>query len=550
MSAPSDDEVVEVSSDAGIEPCPGNLHAEWAKENSAPYPPDLDAAPERGAVDEMVAVLEMAEAIVRDLPCSFDRASWVGPLTKLQRRLAYLAKAAESSKWTGSGFVRLLRDASAIRMRPLSSTADKELLRASDGKCMICGSAEHQCTWAFDLARIWRREGARFLDEPLDQNIEHQRNAYGADASEFDPEFDEFHGRFTVGKTCLRKVHLAFWARNFFPYLYEWVDAALNTDVYERCLLDDDCFAVATRSAAVFWIKQIETAEHALRTDSEAVRLPELPLRFQSFWNLCDADEPSPNPGWNSVGLSDADPLQAKLGGWARLSMMWAKKHGVRPYRLNARRNRDKEEEEEEEEEEGKISSRTRASTQQQQRKRRAGQPAPAEQREAGELDLRSGDEEDEPQPRRRRVRPGVNRVVRSDDEHSSSGGGDEFDAPHDGPAAETATRCSFAPPPPPPIEPPARAAKSSGVGSCNHEASGSADNGAPSPPAADDDDDPFEAAARQIKRHCVHLVRAIGHDMAAEALRDDLPQRAANRAALADAIASRLASEVLGDEQ
>ena len=144
-------------------------------------------------------------------------------------------------------------------------------------------------------------------------------------------------------------------------------------------------------------------------------------------------------------------------------------------------------------------------------------------------------------------MRSGVNRVVRSDDEHSNGGaGGDELDAPHDGPAAETATRCSFAPPP---IVPPAPAAKSSGVGSCNHEASGSADNGDPSPPAEEeDDDDPFEAAARQIKRHCVHLVRAIGHDMAAEALRDDLPQRASNRAALADAIASRLASEVLGD--
>lgn len=530
------------------------LHAAWDKENRAAYPPSLAKEPEPGTVDEMVRVLQAAEAICRNFtfaggPLEKNCVShdWNEPLRKLQDKLTYMARAAESDKWKHSQFTKLLRTASMIQMRPLHKTTDKELLRAADGRCMVCGAREHLCQWAFDLASIRGKEGVQFLERPqsAEMSIAHTlKGTYDAPDSN---AFDSFYGRFTTGKTCLRKVHLAFWANNFFPYLFEWVDEqflALNEDADD---LDPKKFYVATAENALHFVRQVEIAEHALRTDSATAPLPELPLRFSDRWKaMYDCFRVAHRLGWTAA---TADRLQRLLGERAREALRCGpnddgmEDDGVEDEEEENTDRADTEDDEVSEVEalpedgaEGNVSSRTRlrgASPKQQQRKRRSGEADPAEEREASDADLGSGGEEENPKPRKRRTGRRAQRLGSDDDESDGGAAADDQADAHGFSLKDTAeaVRQSFTS-----TDEPKGKSPVGGRGSCNHEASGSAD-----PPPADGALDVVEAVVEQTRAHDVNLVRAIGHELAAEAFRADNPIRAANRVALADAIADRL---------
>jgi len=561
------EEVVEISEDDDADDSCGakeraehaRLHAEWAKENRAAYPPSLPNEPEPGTVKEMQRVLEAAEAICRNFTFAGEplRAScvshdWNEALRKLQDKLTYMSRAAESDKWKRSQFTKLLRTASLIQMRPLHDACDKELLRAADGRCMVCGAREHLCQWAFDLASIRGKEGVQFLERPQSAGMSIAHSLKGTyDAPDL-IDADSFYGRFTTGKTCLRKVHLAFWANNFFPYLFEWVDEqflALNEDADD---LDPKKFYVATAENALHFVREVEIAEHALRTDSATAPLPELPLRFSDKWKVMyDCFRGAHQLGWTA---DTADRLQRLLGERARKALRSG------PNDTDDDEGVEDEDTEEEEAEdaaseadaaalppgEGNVSSRTRlrsASPKQQQRQRAAGEAAPAEQRKASDVGG-SDEEEQQPQPRKRR-RTGGRRAQRvgSDDDGSDGGDGadDDLADAHGFSIADTeeAVRQSRTSTDAPKGKSPVGGG--AGTGSYNHEASGSTDP----PPKDEADEDVFEAAAQQIKAHAVNLVRAIGHELAAEAFRADQPNRAANRATLTDAIADRLEREL-----
>ena len=603
------------------------MHAEWAKENRAPYPADLPSEPEPGTVEEMRLVLEMAEAICRNI--SFDELQpdcpsrrWNRPLARLQSKLRYLAETATSVKWDGSGFGYLIDTASMIRMRPLHSVVDKELLRAGDGRCMVCGTREHACQWGFDLARMWMREGSWFLFGSLKTPAKDQKERYERDTPVSDKNFNFFYGRFTVGKTCLRKVHLKFWAKNFLPYLYEWVDERLAHERRDGPLPAND-FVVANEENAVFFVKEIETAEHALRTDSASVRLPELPLCFADKWEWYDREM--------RLSFSDPKDLQTHLGNKARAYLQRDK---------NKEFHEDEDEDEDEEDEEDEdasnysddshdehlrliqqfgdedakasVSRRTRArgitpdapcddpdeharemaaataasladsdsdSAKQHKRKGRAGEAAPAQQRKARKVQARRHHHDDDGAEEcdaesavdggdgsrtRRRGNGRHQRVVTSDS------GSDAEDADAHGfsrRATDLAVRHSFA------TQREEARRKSSSTGAHNHEASCSTEVGASgdveaerleqegeageeeaaadeaeqddAAPEPEQTDGVAEGVHRASARFAVHRLLAIGHDFAAESLRQGDAPRARRRLATVHRIAERLADEL-----
>ena len=616
------------------------LHAEWAKENNASYPPDLAVEPEPDTVEQMRLVLEMAEAICRNI--AFDQTrddcpshSWTRALCRLQSKLSYLAKASMSVSWDGSGFGYLIYNASMIRMRPLHCTDDKELLRACDGRCMVCGRREHTCQWGFDIARMWNREGSKFIIERRKDAASTQRECY-----EVRPDYDDpsnyFYGRFTVGKTCLRKVHLAFWAQNFLPYLYEWMDeklAAIATDDPERLKTDEFCLATAEH--ATFFVKEIETAEYALRTDSATARLPELPLRFQHIWKKWDeamfVQATDCNPGNGDVEL----PCQ--LGRIARSALQYGKNKyksitGRPVQNSDGEYDDDDEDEEEEDEDEDEdeddsayeddsephlralvrkhgdkdakdsVSLRTRgrgakpdalcddpdehaadvrramkASAKQHKRQRRSGDAAPTQKRKAREVDAGADEEDGDPEDgetgslsdvgKRKRGRHA--RVVASDDEGPEDADGHGFSDTD----ISQAIQHSFATQR---TEEQRKWEMATGSaprrGANNHEASCSSDptaghdganadqdadqperedhqsdqGEAPADHDLDEEDKRAEQALAAANRRGVHLVLAIGHDMAAEEMRKEQPNRAraARRQAVSVEFAKRLAVE------
>lgn len=274
------------------------LHAIWAKENAGNFPADLPCEPESGAIEEMRLILEAIEAITRNF--GFDPKDpkdpsnkWNGPLRKMQRDLKVLAAQAASTRWDSSGFARLLKHASGIRMRPLEEEGDKDLLRDGSNQCMVCHATESQCGWAFDLFGIHKRSGSDFLSHKRDETpVEGQRRVYETPLSN---EKNEWYGRFAVGKTCLRKVHLAFWANNFLSMLYADFDERLAKMEYDcmqrREHLPTDKFVLATEENARFYVQQLELAKTLIATERTNVRLPELPLVFKSVWRDGDAQD-------------------------------------------------------------------------------------------------------------------------------------------------------------------------------------------------------------------------------------------------------------------
>jgi hypothetical protein len=274
------------------------LHAIWAKENAGDFPADLPCEPEPGAVEDMLYILEMVETHARNFdydPSDLDDAShnWTKPLINLQRDLKVLAAQAASTRWDNSGFARLLKHATGIRMRPLEEEGDKDLLRDGSNQCMVCHANETHCGWAFDLFAIHKRSGSDFLSHRHGETpLEGQRRVYETSLSN---EKNEWYGRFAVGKTCLRKVHLAFWANNFLSMLYANFDEKLSKMEYDhmqrRERLPTNKFALATEENARFYVQQLELAKTLIATERTNVRLPELPLVFKSVWRDGDAQD-------------------------------------------------------------------------------------------------------------------------------------------------------------------------------------------------------------------------------------------------------------------
>lgn len=296
------------------------LHAIWAKENAGEFPADLPCEPEAAAVRDMLYILEMVETHTRNFdydPSDRNDAShnWTKPLVKLQRDLKVLAAQAASTRWDNSGFARLLKHATGIRMRPLEE-GDKDLLRDGSNQCMVCHATESQCGWAFDLFAIHKRSGGDFLSHKRDETpIEGQRRVYETTLSN---ERNEWFGRYAVGRTCLRKVHLAFWANNFLSMLYADFDDRLSKMEYDhmqrRERLPTNKFALATEENARFYVKQLELAKTLIATERTNVRLPELPLVFKSVWRDGDAQDDE-----ICKGASDRHAyLQTVLGDTAR----------------------------------------------------------------------------------------------------------------------------------------------------------------------------------------------------------------------------------------
>ena len=492
------------------------LHAEWAKENNAPYPASLSAEPEAATVNEMLTILEMSESYCRGLDYDARHPDcpsheWKKPLVRLQSKLNYLRKAAMSSKWV-SGFGSALHGSSMIRARPLHSSRDKELLRASDGRCMLCGAREHACQWAFDLASLSGRAGVFFncTTEEQEQNALFDRDPGVTDSG------SRFYGRFAAGKTCLRKAHLAFWAANFLPYLYEWMDEELAR-LCEREGIDalpKDEFCVATTKNATFFVKEIETAEHALRTDSATARLPELPLRFVEKWAAFDKRTRA------SVGSDDA--LQRRLGAMARetirsghAQVQTADRSDteddlVRSVESISRRTRARGAVpdsmcDDPDEHSREMQQALDASTEEYQRERRARDAAPSQNRKA-RLVVDSGTDEEDEQPKegegclvnRGKRKRRVGRIVASDDE-----GSEDADRHDDGFAQDDT----------------ARAIEASLDTHAEEQCKSTNTNGAG---CSSDGSIDLDAT----RRHAVHLLLAIGHEVAAEEMRKQPPNR------------------------
>jgi len=594
------------------------LHEEWAKENAASYPAVLPDEPDPTAVEQMRLVLEAAEAICRNMAFDQDHKAceshrWNEALRNLQSKLKYLSAAAETVAWNPN-FVRLLRSASLIQMRPLHSSEDKDLLRSYNGKCAVCNRREQTCQWGFDMATIDRREGTRFLDSKGvrfgNQSVAwEQKQKYEVPCAGPDVSLT-FFGRFATGKTCLRKVHLAFWANNFLPYLYDWIDDQLSEHIpTASCEQAWDGFYVATVENARFFVKEIEAAEHALRTDSPTARLPELPARFRHLWGriyrqFLDEHEIDGSP-------QKQKKLQRVLGERAKKALLSL----FAPVNESSGEEDDEEDDpsyEDDEEDElrglivryeddaGKdsVSRRTRrsgakpdamcddpdkyavevhcateasvTSAEEDQRQGRTGDAAPAQKRKASHVEARTSDEDDDAEEgdsaslacRVKRRRGPNRRVVTDNEENADDEESDVSKAIQHSFATqreeeerkwEAAKKCA-----------------SQRTGSCNHEASCSSDVQQEQEEGSGDRSEaldgngankenttiPEHDAVVATQRRSVHLVLAIGHDMAAEELRKEDPNwsRATRRREASLAVAERLSREfglgMFGEEE
>ena len=499
-------------------------HSAWAAENAgdSPVAAELPCEPEPGSVSAMLFVLEMVETLSRNL--DFDPSdptdashNWVGPLEKLQRDLSTLAAQAASTRWDSSGFSRLLKHATGIRMRPLVD-GDKELLRDTHpDRCMVCHANESRCEWAFDLFGIHKRSGSDFLSHRRDETpLEGQRRVYETPLSN---EKNEWYGRFAVGRTCLRKVHLAFWCTNFLSMLYADFDERLTTMEYDcmqrRERLPTNSFALATEENARFYVQQLELAKTLIATERTNVRLPEIPLVFESVWREGDVQDHELCKGANDRHAY----LQTVLGDAAREHLAG---------------------EDDERHEEGSRTKRRRASY--------------------FEPDLDETEEAEPPAAPTRRAKKRA-LVVESDDEDS-----DGFSR-HD---TERATAHSFACPggccgcssgsgsvrqPPPPAQPPPvpaapaqpqplRPAQTQPAAEEAEEEDDIDDQ--PQPQDGIDDAQPaaVEDAATKAQRRAVSLVLAIGTDLAGEQHRAMDSEAALRVQQSSDEIAKRLAKE------
>jgi hypothetical protein len=427
-------------------------------------------------------------------------------------------------------------------MRPLEE-GDKELLRdETPDKCMVCHATEFHCGWAFDLFAIHKRAGGDFLSHRRDETpLEGQRRVYETPLSN---EKNEWYGRFAVGRTCLRKVHLAFWANNFLSMLYADFDERLAKMEYDcmqrRERLPTNKFALATEENARFYVQQLELAKTLIATERTNVRLPELPLVFKSVWRDGDAQD---DEICKEVGDRHAY-LQTILGDTARDHLA------------------------SDDDERHHSSERSGA-------KRRAPFIEP---------DLEESEEDDEPPPARRprRTKKKKARVVDSDDDdedsagfsrqdlrratqrsfqHSPTGGEDSDGFDRD--ETERAIAHSFAcrggccggssssvrlqPPPPvlqrPPQQPVIQEPEPEPE---EEEVLEMEEEDIDDQPQSQDDPQPaaLEDAVTKAQRRAVSLVLAIGADLAAEQHRAMNSEEALHVQKASDEIARRLARE------
>lgn len=175
------------------------------------------------------AILDFCERCVRDeLPDLVDEET-DGPfmtacVQKFGKDLTYLTNQAAAQ--TKASFYRALRSADSLRVVPIH-TASKEGKRLKTFHCDVCGTKEHNCGYAIDLAGLNHKpdvwfgdpqnvagEWARFINEYTKRFKDNQVTAGGDDDDdvEFQPAemLDCDQGRYYVGNTCLRKSKLVF----------------------------------------------------------------------------------------------------------------------------------------------------------------------------------------------------------------------------------------------------------------------------------------------------------------------------------------------------
>lgn len=171
------------------------------------------------------AILDFCERCVRDELPELDDEETDGPfmcgcMKKLGKDMKYLTTRASAQ--TTNAFYNALRSADSMRVVPI----DPE---SKDGKqlkvfhCDVCGTKEHNCRYAIDLAGIGHKpdvwfgepnkikgEWDTFIEEYGDRFRENEVAFF--DHSEYQPtgmlKCDQ--GRYYVGKTCLRKSKLVF----------------------------------------------------------------------------------------------------------------------------------------------------------------------------------------------------------------------------------------------------------------------------------------------------------------------------------------------------
>lgn len=172
------------------------------------------------------AILDFCERCVRDeLPTDMTDEETDGPfmtacVKKFGKDLTYLTNQAAAQ--TKASFYRALRSADSMRVVPIN-TASKEGKRLKTFHCDVCGTKEHNCGYAIDLAGVNHKpdlwfgdpknipnEWARFMKEYTKRFKDNQVAA--GDDIEFQPVemLDCDQGRYYVGNTCLRKSKLVF----------------------------------------------------------------------------------------------------------------------------------------------------------------------------------------------------------------------------------------------------------------------------------------------------------------------------------------------------